>query len=161
MASLKFKRRTNGTGTVLSTTHLGFDEGANHVEAEYTFDPQGPLVRVVCKVFYFATLGATPTDAQIQAARLLAAKRVESLRTSLLHRPMIVKPLARGKSMTVNLHNNYGDLVQTDGSASPQTDEVILDNCTLESATVDDDVGLRGVGLQLVFARVSDSHKVS
>lgn len=161
MASLKFKRRTNGTGSVVSTTHLGFDEGASYTEAEYTFEPQGPLVRVVCKVFYFATLSDTPTDAQVQAARLLAAKRVESLRTSLLHRPMIVKPMARGKSVAVNLHNNYGDLVQTDHAASPQTDEVVLDNCTLESASVIDDVGLRGVGLQLVFARVSDSHKVS
>ena len=156
--SLRWKRRNNGTGSVLSTVHLGSDEGSSECPGEWYAEPQGPLARVVCDVLYFAP-EPSDTDTARAAARQLAVARLEALRTSLLHSPMVVKPMARGKYKSVNVHNNYGDLVYAVTSTSPATEATILSNCTLEEASVVDDSRTRGVILRLVFARVSDSHQ--
>lgn len=156
--SLRWKRRNNGTGSVLSTVHLGSNEGDTECPGDWYADPQGPLARVVCDVLFFAPDPAD-TDTARAAARQLAVARLEALRTSLMHSPLVVKPMARGKYKSVNVLNNYGDLVYAVTSTSPVTEVVILSNCALEEASVLDDPRTTGIVLRLVFARVSDSHQ--
>lgn len=161
ITALRFKRRSNGVGSVLSTTHLGYNEGDTRVAAEFSLMPDPPLIKAKVKVFYFATRPSSLTDALYAAARLAAQQRAHALMSSLLFAPMVLKPLARGKFVAVNVQNNYGDLVYSAGVSSPFTEAIILDNCTLESISVIDDDGGWNVALELVFARVADALRPS
>lgn len=153
----KFVRRTNGTGTVLSTTQLGSVEGDPCPAAFFAY-PEGPLSMVRVQVHYFSA-PASDSPAHLAAARLAASAYLDSLRLALLHQEPVVHNLPRGRAVMPNIGNNFGDLIYyTDLlDASGLSGTTILANCTLFSASVVDDPGIEGLTLDLVFGKVSAS----
>lgn len=153
---LRFKRRTNGTGSVVSTTNLGAD-GASECRGTYTLDTQGGILIARCRIFYFAST-ALDSEANVASARKAALAYIDTLQNSLVYRPPIVKPIARGKIVMPNIHDNFGDLVYllTDGSG----ETTILSNCTLADIKVADDPGVEGIAIDLVFQKPSTAAAV-
>lgn len=146
---LKFIRRTGGTGGTIDETFLGHDEELagsppSAPPSTWKHEPQGALARVVVDTFYFAD----PTT-DLDEARLAAAAYVEAFRTAVNYRPPIVKELTRNATVLVHLAENFGDLVVDPGG------DVVLADCQLVEASVTDDVGIHGIGVQFVFAAVT------
>lgn len=150
---IKFVRRSNGTGAVLSTTSLSIDSGTA-IPSDYRQDPDQVLSKYSVRVHYFTSIDLSDPDAAREARRLVVA-RLDNLKSVLRWRGSpVVRQLGRGKAIMPNVYDNFGDLVM----ASLSGDSTLLNNCTLFDATVDDDTAMvAGIALRLTFARVCDA----
>lgn len=148
---INWLRKNNGTGSVLATVKLALDEGSETL-AEFFQVADPNLTKYEVRAHFFPDI--TSSDAaSYNEARRLTVRRLDELKVSLQYRPSIVRTGARGISYIPNIHNNFGDLVMVTASGP----SVILDNCCLFDSNIVDDVGVNGVTLSLVFARVADA----
>lgn len=153
---IKFKRRTNGTGGILSTTSLSID-GSTPIPSDYRQEADGALTKYVVLAHYFTSLDLGVPDIAREARRLVVA-RLDTIKSALLWRGApIVRQLGMGKAFMPNVYNNFGDLV----ASSTTGDSLLLDNCVLYDAGIEDDQAMvEGIVLRLTFARVCDAMAV-
>lgn len=153
---IKFKRRSGGTGALLSTLSLSLD-GSTAIPSSYRQEPDPVLTKYAVIAHYFSPLDLSNPDIAREARRLVV-ERLDSLKVNLVWRGQpIVRPLGRGKAYMPNVYDNFGDLVAT----STTGDSLLLDNCTLFEATIDDDQAMvEGIVLKLTFARVCDAMSI-
>ncbi|HLO42637.1 MAG TPA: hypothetical protein VK176_16560 [Phycisphaerales bacterium] len=153
MTHLKFIRKTDGTGSTLSTTVLALD-GTDPLPCDYQQVPDAVLTKIQVKALYFSATAITTQDSH-QAARRAVVARLEVLRDALCYKPVTVKQLARGVAVIPNVHQNFGDLVEMNEDGT--TANVILANCCLLEASVEDSGVVPGLAVVLVFGRVCDA----
>lgn len=153
---IKFKRRSGGTGAILLTTSLSVD-GATPIPSDYRQEPDAVLTKYAVLVHYFTALDLGVPDIAREARRLVVA-RLDALKSALLWRGTpIVRQLGMGKAYMPNVYDNFGDLV----AASTTGDSLLLDNCTLFDASIEDDqMMVEGIVLKLTFARVCDAMSI-
>lgn len=153
---LKFRRRSGGTGAVLSETYLSVD-GATPIPSDYAQDPDPVLTRYSVQAHYFTSIDLSDANAAREARRRVVA-RLDELKASLRWRGQpIVRTLGRGKATMPNVYDNFGDLVM----ASASGDSLLLNNCALYDASiVDDSARVQGIAVRLTFARVCDAMAV-
>jgi len=153
---LKFRRRTGGTGAILSETYLSVD-GAAPIPSDYAQDPDPSLTRYSVYAHYFTDVDLSNPNSAREARRRVVA-RIDELKSALGWRGQpIVRQLGRGRASMPNVYDNFGDLVMTSASG----DSLILDNCALLDASIaDDSARVQGIAIRLTFARVCDAMRV-
>lgn len=153
---IKFVRRSNGTGAILSTTWLSIDANVP-IPSDYRQDPDQVLSKYSVRVHYFTSIDLSDPGAAREARRLVVA-RLNDLKSDLRWRGSpVVRQLGRGKATMPNIYDNFGDLVMTSTSG----DSMLLNNCVLFDSTIEDDSAMvAGIALRLTFARVCDAMSV-
>ena len=110
----------------------------------WTATAEDRLTRYKVDTFFFTDEG---TD-DLETARKDVAAYLETMRTVLLWRPLVIKNLVRGGAVIPNTHGNQGDLLT-------HNEAVLLADCYLESVEITDDVGVNGVGVRFTFVAVA------
>lgn len=139
--------------------YLSRDENkspAQLVNTDYTFTQDGPLVKVICESLYFPNQGAVGGSVGSANARDRAQRRLDVICTAMRFSPPDVKNLARGKAISVNANQNYGNLINDTMS---ENGGIVLDRCWLHEIQIIDGQNIEAVKLQLTFARVSDAYQ--
>lgn len=153
---LKFRRRSGGTGAILSETYLSVD-GATPIASDYAQEPDPVLTRYSVFAHYFTGIDLSDPNAAREARRRVV-DRIDELKSALGWRgPPIVRQLGRGRATMPNVYDNFGDLVM----ASASGDSLLLNNCALYDAGIaDDSARVQGIAIRLTFARVCDAMAV-
>lgn len=153
---IKFKIRSGGTGAVISTVSLSLDESVP-IPSDYKQEADPQLTKYSVRVHYFPAVALT-TEALAKEARRLVVARLDELKVQLGWRGTpVVRPLGRGKVAMPHIYENFGDLVMSSATG----DSLLLDDCTLYDATIDDDNEMvEGIALRLIFCRPCDAMAV-